>query len=84
MIIVRLKLEFENDKVAEAIYKSLIPDDTGYPSCLSVSSRIEGSILEYVFVFRGSPNEIWTLRNSIDEILSLVKAVERSLKALEV
>lgn len=83
MITVKLRVKFKDAKKATAVHEALRPDDVDLPSHLEASSRVVGSILEYNFKFVGPLEKVWTLRNTVDEVLSLVKVLDESLKEVE-
>ena len=64
-----LKMEYEDEKTAKAVYGALEPDNKGY-----VESKIEGSTL----FFRIRSEDAGSMRNTADDLLACVKIAEET------
>ena len=65
-----LKITYKTAAEAEAVFRALEPDNTGY-----IDSEISGNEL----TFRITSNNAGTLRNAADDLLACVKIVEEAL-----
>ncbi|MCL2608169.1 MAG: hypothetical protein FWD92_06430 [Methanomassiliicoccaceae archaeon] len=65
-----LKITYSTAAEAEAVFKALEPDNTGY-----IDSEIRGNEL----TFRIGSDNAGTLRNAVDDLLACVKIVEEAL-----
>ncbi len=58
-----------DSRIAEALIKALEPDNTNAPSIIGINSIVEEGMLKIMVEFIGEPEEILTLRNTIDDLL---------------
>ena len=72
-------------RAAEAAAKALRPDDATAPPWLRVEERVEGGDLVIRVEVTGGEARLGTLRNTVDEVLSvlyaLLKSIEEAAKA---
>ena len=69
MLELELKMEYNDEKTARAVYGSLEPDNKGY-----VESRIDGRTL--YFLIRSE--DAGSMRNTADDLLACVKIAEET------
>ncbi len=66
--------------LAEAIRKTLEPDNIGVPEGISIKIMEEEDKIRIIVEYMGSPRNILTLRNTVDDLLEhlniAVKAIE--------
>ncbi len=69
-----------NPHLAEAIRKALEPDNTSIPESISIKIVEEEDKIRIIVEYMGSPRNILTLRNTVDDLLEhlniAVKAIE--------
>ncbi len=71
MISCRIVLEYRSERMAEAIFRSVESENSGY-----VEGKIEGKNL----VFEISADKAMSLSHTINDLLACVKAAESSLE----
>jgi len=80
MIELRILSEHED---AELIIRSLNVDNVNLPEGMSIQTKVEGKELEIVLKMRiTKPNDLMTVRNTADEILAHIKALQSSFDAI--
>ncbi|ACP35940.1 conserved hypothetical protein [Sulfolobus islandicus Y.G.57.14] len=80
MIELRILSEHED---AELIIRSLNVDNVNLPEGMSIQTKVEGKELEIVIKMRiTKPNDLMTVRNTADEILAHIKALQSSFDAI--
>ncbi|MCH4814479.1 MAG: KEOPS complex subunit Pcc1 [Saccharolobus sp.] len=80
MIELRILSECED---AELIIRSLNVDNVNLPEGMSIQTKVEGKELEIVIKMRiTKPNDLMTVRNTADEILAHIKALQSSFDAI--
>ena len=72
----------EDQTLLNAIIKSLEPDNKKTPQYLRIESEIQDNTLYIKVVIDGKEEKIGTLLNTLDEILALMKAVEKTILAV--
>lgn len=75
----KIRVSFSNSREAEAVSKALQPDDVETPSYLKVSTVSKGRRIESDIICEG---KLETLISTIDDILSSVVMVKRTLSAM--
>jgi len=75
----KIRVSFSNPREAEAISKALQPDDKEAPSYLKVSTISKGRYMESDIICQG---KLETLISTIDDILSNVVTVKKTLSAM--
>ncbi|WFO76039.1 hypothetical protein J4526_04135 [Desulfurococcaceae archaeon MEX13E-LK6-19] len=81
---IRVKLVFSGDeKTLRSLYDSLHPDNVTAPDYMKIEEQIAGG--KYVLVFSGDlrGRVIDSIRQSVDEVLSLANMFVKSLKSVE-
>ncbi|QGA54906.1 hypothetical protein GFS03_10105 [Sulfolobus sp. E5-1-F] len=80
MIELRILSECED---AELIMRSLNVDNINLPEGMSIQIRVEGKKLEITIKMKiTKPNDLMTVRNTADEILTHIKALQSSMDAI--
>ncbi|AKA73610.1 hypothetical protein SULI_06525 [Saccharolobus solfataricus] len=80
MIELRISSEYKD---AELFIRSLKVDDVNLPEGMSIESKVEGKEFEIVIKMRVTkPNDLMTVRNTADEILAHIKALQSSFDAI--
>jgi hypothetical protein len=80
MIELRILSEHED---AELIIRSLNVDNVNLPEGMSIQTKVEGKELEIVLKMRiTKPNDLMTVRNTADEILAHIKALQSPFDAI--
>ncbi|ADI32709.1 KEOPS complex subunit Pcc1 [Staphylothermus hellenicus] len=78
-ILSKLKIIVEDEKLAEAIYEMLYPDNLTAPKYMSLKERIlksdEGYIYEVEISVPNDPMRFDSLRGTLDEILSITEMI---------
>lgn len=69
MLDLELRLEYADERTANAIYRALEPDNKGY-----VESRLDGCTL----FFRIEAEDAGSMRNTADDLLACVKIAEEA------
>ena len=69
MLELELRMDYDNEKTAKAVYGALEPDNKGY-----VEARIEGKTL----FFRIVSEDAGSMRNTADDLLACVKIAEEA------
>lgn len=69
MLDLELKMEYEDEKVAKAIYLALEPDNKGY-----VESKLDGKTIS----FRIKAEDAGSMRNTADDLLACIKIAEEA------
>jgi tRNA threonylcarbamoyladenosine modification (KEOPS) complex Pcc1 subunit len=69
MIYLDLKLEYDDARVAETVYRALQPDNKGY-----VDSKLDGKVI----IFKLKADTAGTLRNTADDLMACVKIAEEA------
>lgn len=78
-----LEFQFENEKIALAIYSSLKPDNLLVKENMNISENIREKELKIVVRIRDNKASIVdALRSTLDEILMHIKSVEETIKIL--
>ena len=67
MLTMTLESEYDDIRMAEAVYKAIVPDDDGY-----VTTRMEGS--KVIFEFRAE--NAGQMRSAMDDVLACIKVSE--------
>lgn len=75
----KIRVSFSNSREAEAVSKALQPDDVETPSYLKVETISKGRRIESNIICEG---KLETLISTIDDILSSVVMVKRTLSAM--
>ncbi|MEM1524860.1 MAG: KEOPS complex subunit Pcc1 [Nitrososphaerales archaeon] len=76
----KLVIHCENHRVAESIYKSLLPDNVNFPQGLSMSMDIKG---EDLIIDIHSSKSMETLISMVDELLENVQVLLGVIKVVE-
>lgn len=79
MIKAVIQYTLNNIKLLNTLNKSLKPDNEKVPSYMSINSKIHGNTLSISIHIEGYEERIGTLLNTLDEILSLMKSIEKSI-----
>ena len=69
MLELELRMDYDNEKTAKAVYGALEPDNKSY-----VEARIEGKTL----FFRIVSEDAGSMRNTADDLLACVKIAEEA------
>ena len=69
MLELELKMEYDDEKTAKAVYSALEPDNKGY-----VDARIEGKTL----FFKITSEDAGSMRNTADDLLACIKIAEEA------
>ena len=69
MLELELRMDYDNEKTAKAVYGALEPDNEGY-----VEARIEGKTLFFKIV----SEDAGSMRNTADDLLACVKIAEEA------
>jgi len=69
MLTMTLETEYDDIRVAEAVYRAIVPDDDGY-----VSTRMEGK--KVIFEFKAE--SAGQMRSAMDDVLACVKVSEEA------
>ena len=72
----------EDQTLLNAIIKSLEPDNKKTPQYLRIESEIQDNTLYIKVVIDGKEEKVGTLLNTLDEILALMKVVEKTILAV--
>ena len=75
----KIRVSFSNSREAEAVSKALQPDDAETPSYLKVTTISKGRYIESEIICQG---RLETLISTIDDILSSVVMVKKTLSAV--
>ena len=78
----KLIMSFNDEKLAKSVYLSLKPDDKNVPKYLEVNSVVDKNVVTYEVKIMNNLESILKLRNTIDDILSTVQVVEKTLEHL--
>lgn len=70
MLSLELTLDYPDAKTAEAVMKSLSPDNEGY-----VESELNGNVL----TFRMQAETAGTMRNTADDLMACIKIAEETI-----
>jgi len=73
-----LKISFDNENVAELIYKSIIPDNKPVPERLTIKTEVRGADIVIEIV---SPSPM-TIKNTIDEIIMCIMTAIRVVSSV--
>ncbi|RLE89631.1 MAG: hypothetical protein DRJ49_02475 [Thermoprotei archaeon] len=73
-----LKISFDNENVAELIYKSIIPDNKQVPERLTIKTEVRGADIVIEIV---SPSPM-TIKNTIDEIIMCIMTAIRVVSSV--
>ena len=69
MITMTLESEYDDVRLAETVYRAIVPDDDGY-----VTTRIEGK--KVIFEFRAE--NAGQMRSAMDDVLACIKVSEEA------
>lgn len=69
MISMTLESEYDDVRLAETVYRAIVPDDDGY-----VTTRIEGK--KVIFEFRAE--NAGQMRSAMDDVLACIKVSEEA------
>ena len=69
MLELELRMDYDNEKTAQAVYGALEPDNKGY-----VEARIEGKTLFFKII----SEDAGSMRNTADDLLACVKIAEEA------
>ena len=69
MLTMTLESNYDDVRMAEAVYKAIVPDDDGY-----VTTRIEGS--KVIFEFKAE--NAGQMRSAMDDVLACIKVSEEA------
>jgi len=69
MITLDIRIKYEDERTAKAVFDSISPDNEGY-----VSTELRGKEL----LMRISSNSAGTMRNTADDLLACIKAAEEA------
>ncbi|MDJ0269416.1 MAG: KEOPS complex subunit Pcc1 [Aigarchaeota archaeon] len=75
----RVEMEFEDEHVAEVVFKALFPDNKPLPAGLEVNAELEGKRVIFKVYCRRS---LQSLLATIDDILSMAKIAEQTAKTM--
>ncbi len=81
---IKVKLVFSGDeKTLRSLYDSLHPDNVTAPDYMEIEEHVAGNM--YVLVFSGDlrGRVIDSIKQSVDEVLSLANMFVKSLKSVE-
>jgi len=81
-LVVELLVNASSEKVAESIEKALKPDNIGLPENMKLEMKREGETLRITLEsLVSSSKTILSVRNTIDDILQCIEALENTLKS---
>ena len=69
MITLDLRIQYDDERTAKAVFDSVSPDNKGY-----VSTELRGNLL----LMRISSDSAGTLRNTADDLMACIKAAEEA------
>ncbi|MDR0509151.1 MAG: hypothetical protein LBG63_04955 [Candidatus Methanoplasma sp.] len=69
MITLELRIRYNDEKTAKAVFDSVSPDNEGY-----VSTELHGNLL----LMRMSSDNAGTMRNAADDLMACIKAAEEA------
>ncbi|MCL1811422.1 MAG: hypothetical protein FWG41_04320 [Methanomassiliicoccaceae archaeon] len=69
MITLDLRIRYDDERTAKAVFDSISPDNEGY-----VSTKLEGEQL----IMRISADNAGTMRNTADDLMACIKAAEEA------
>ena len=76
----RISLEYDDEKIAEAIVKAISPDNVEYGEMLSVKTFKEGNmVISLVFC----KEKIGTFISTIDDLLRCISVAEKTFKVIK-
>jgi len=75
----RLRLTYQDERVAKAIYDSVRPDNIFLPRGLKIRGSLKGSYVEFKVICQKS---LESLQATLDDLLACIQAAERALGAL--
>ena len=76
----RISLEYDDEKVAEAIVKAVSPDNVEYGEMLSVKTFKKGNmVISLVFC----KEKIGTFISTIDDLLRCISVAEKTFKVIK-
>jgi len=77
----RISLVYGEEREAEAILKSISPDNIDLPKGLMIRAFTEKSNLIALLTYDG--DNLLTLRSTIDDLLSCISVAEKTLSSLK-
>ena len=69
MITLDLRIQYDDERTAKAVFDSISPDNEGY-----ISTELCGTLLQ----MRISSDSAGTLRNTADDLMACIKAAEEA------
>ena len=76
----RISLEYDDEKIAEAIVKAVSPDNVEYGEMLSVKTfKKENKVISLVFC----KEKIGTFISTIDDLLRCISVAEKTFKVIK-
>lgn len=79
MIRAEINYTTNNKKLLYAINKALSPDNKKTPPHMVIKNKVQNNTLTIILLIEGYDNKIGTLLNTLDEILALMKSVEKTI-----
>lgn len=76
-ITVWIEVGSNDEKIVESLYKSLKPDNRGFPPGIRFSEQFLSNKL--VYSLEADENSLKSLRNTVDDLLESLETVERVL-----
>ncbi len=76
-ITVWIEVGSNDEKIVESLYKSLKPDNRGFPTGIRFSEQLLSNKL--VYSLEADENSLKSLRNTVDDLLESLETVERVL-----
>jgi tRNA threonylcarbamoyladenosine modification (KEOPS) complex Pcc1 subunit len=69
MISLNLRIQYDDERTAKAVYDSISPDNEGY-----ISTELLGNVLKMEIV----TDNAGTMRNTADDLMACIKAAEEA------
>ncbi|HIQ02853.1 MAG TPA: hypothetical protein EYH40_00360 [Desulfurococcales archaeon] len=79
MIKAVIQYTLDNIKLLNTLNKALKPDNEKTPPYMSINSKVHDNMLSISIIIEGYEEKIGTLLNTLDEILALMKSIEKSI-----
>ena len=77
----RISLTYRDEREAKAVSEAVSPDNINLPEGLSIETLVEKN--RVITLIKYSGEKILTLQSTIDDLLSCVSIVEKSISALK-
>ena len=76
-VTVWIEVGSDDEKIVESLYKSLKPDNRGFPPGIRFTEQLKSNKL--VYSVEADEKSLKSLRNTIDDLLESLETVERVL-----